>query len=109
MAYLLLFVPAFVAAAAHWAFMPKFAEWVLKEFAGVALPLATTFVMRAAPIMYSAPVAILCLAFLAGRFGFLKHPTVIGGLGAALALGLYVYGIGTMLPLITLFDTIGNR
>jgi len=103
-AYLLLFVPALLAAVVHWIFMERFAAAVGKELGGVAFPQLTGWVIQSGPVVYGVACGIVALAVLSRWFEMLRRPFTVGGMGAVLACGLYVYGIGTMLPLITLMD-----
>jgi hypothetical protein len=107
MAYLFLFVPSILASVAHWAFMPKFVALLSEEFANIPLPQLTVFAIRGAPILYSGSLLLLCCSFFATRSGFLTSPKTVGAAGAAVALSLFLYGVGTTLPLVTLLDRMG--
>lgn len=100
--YAFLFVPAALAASAHWVFMPGFAELIFKEFGRTPLPQLTDFSIRFAPVIYGIAILLLCFSLLAGRLKFLRSPTTMGGAGSELALILSFYGIGTTLPSVTL-------
>jgi hypothetical protein len=107
-AYGIMLIPTAIGTYLHFNLAPFYVLALGRSFEGAALPLATQWALKASPVWLILPWVIFLFVIASWRFRPLRHPVSIASLGSLLALFYLLSGIALALPLITLYDQIGE-